>query len=100
MDRRSIGSTCLYNKKDYRPWTGYYLGHSAKSEIEMHYAADTGKAWDNVHYLPHVTTKAGPTVGTVLMQLTGQRQLKMEIFAGKTASQVIGLDAAAELFER
>jgi len=34
------------------------------------------------------------------MQLTGQRQLKMEIFGGKTASQVIGFDAGAEDFER
>jgi len=34
------------------------------------------------------------------MQLTGQRQLKMEIFAGKTTSQVLGFDAAAELYER
>jgi hypothetical protein len=66
----------------------------------QHYAAGTGKPWDAQQYLPHVTTRAGPTVGTILMQLTGQRQLKMEIFAGKTASQVIGFDANAELFER
>jgi len=49
----------------------------------QHYSADTGKPWDNQHYVSHVTTKAGPPGGTVLMQLTGQRQLKVEIFAGK-----------------
>src|SRR5437588_351723 len=64
----------------------------------QHSSGDTGKPWDGQQYVPHVTTRAGPVVSTVLMQLTGQRQLKMEIFAGKTASQVIGLDAAAELF--
>ena len=66
----------------------------------QHYSADTGKPWDNQQYVPHVTTRAGPTVGTVLLQLTGQRQLRMEIFAGKTASQVVGFDAGAELYER
>jgi hypothetical protein len=64
------------------------------------YSADTGKPWDSQHYASHVSTKAGPAVGTVLMQVTGKRQLKMEIFAGKTASQVVGFDAAAELYER
>jgi hypothetical protein len=64
------------------------------------FSADTGKPWDNQHYMPHVTTRAGPVVGTVLMQLTGQRQLKMEIFAGKAASQVVGFDAGAALYER
>jgi hypothetical protein len=34
------------------------------------------------------------------MQLTGQRQLKMEIFSGKTASQVVDFDANADLYER
>ena len=40
-------------------------------------------------------------MGTVLMQLTGQRQLKAEIFVGKTAAQIIvGFDARVELYER
>jgi hypothetical protein len=66
----------------------------------QHYSADTGKPWDNQHYAPHVTAKAGSPVGTVLMQLTGQRQLKVEIFPGKAASQVAGFDAGAVLYER
>jgi hypothetical protein len=66
----------------------------------QYYSADTGKPWDHRQYVPHVATKAGPAEGTVLMQLTGQRQLKMEIFAGKRASQVAGFDADAELYER
>jgi hypothetical protein len=32
--------------------------------------------------------------------LTGQRQLKVEIFPGKAASQVAGFDAGAVLYER
>ena len=66
----------------------------------QHYSADTGKPWNSQQYVPHVRTRAGPAVGTVLMQLTGQRQLKMEIFPGKTAAQVVGFDAGAELYER
>jgi hypothetical protein len=41
-----------------------------------------------------------PVLGTVLMQLVGQRLLKMEIFPGKTAAQVNGFDSAALMYER
>ena len=65
-----------------------------------HYSADTGHSWDEKEYLPHIKTTAGPAVGTVLMQLVGQRSLKMEIFPGKTAVQVSGFDANALMYER
>jgi hypothetical protein len=39
-------------------------------------------------------------IGTVLMQLMAPRSLKIEIFPGKSASQVPGFDANAVLFER
>jgi len=61
----------------------------------------TGKPWDGTSYMPHLRTKAGTTVlGTVLMQLTDTRSLKVEIFPGKHASQVSGFDAQAVMFER
>jgi hypothetical protein len=65
-----------------------------------HYSADTGEPWDNSSYLPHIKTKAGSVVGTVLMQVTGQRTLKMEIFPGQTAAQVSGFDSSALTYVR
>lgn len=65
------------------------------------YSADTGQTWDGRHYIPHIRTRAGSTVeGTVLMQLVGARSLKIEIFPGRSASQVAGFDTAALLYER
>jgi hypothetical protein len=64
------------------------------------YSADTGQPWDGQHYLPHIRTKAGPAVGTVLMQLVGKRKLKMEIFPGKGAAQVVGFDSRALMYKR
>lgn len=65
------------------------------------YSGDTGEAWDHRTYLPHVRTRADSTVmGTVLMQLTGRRQMKLEIFPGKTAAQVQGFDSGALVYER
>jgi hypothetical protein len=66
-----------------------------------YYSGDTGKIWDRKSYLPHIKTKANPSVqGTVLLQLTGPRQLKMEVFPGKTATQVGGFDDQALSYER
>ena len=65
-----------------------------------YYSGDTGQTWDNMHYMAHLRTRAGSPVGTVLMQLTSQRQLKMEIFPGKTANQVSGFDAKVLMYER
>jgi len=39
-------------------------------------------------------------IGTVLMQLDATRSLKLEIFPGKSASQVAGFDSNAVMFER
>jgi hypothetical protein len=67
----------------------------------MHYSATTGEAWTGQTYVPHIRTKAGSGVmGTVLMQMTDKRTLKMEAFPGKTASQVSGFDATAKTYER
>ncbi len=66
-----------------------------------YYSAGTGQLWDHQHYAPHIRTRAGGSVmGTVLMQLTGQRKLKMEIFPGQRASAVRGFDGKALSYER
>ncbi len=65
------------------------------------YSGDTGQAWDHMSYLPHIKVRAGtPASGTVLMQMVAQRQLKMEVFPGKTAAQVNEFDSGALLYER
>ncbi len=65
------------------------------------YSGDTGQAWDTRSYIPNIKVQAStPPVGTVLMQMVGERQLKMEIFPGKTAAQVNGFDSGALIYER
>ena len=41
-----------------------------------------------------------PPVGMVLMQMVGERQLKVEVFPGSTAAQVAGFDSNALIYER
>ena len=65
------------------------------------YSPATGLRWDGKAYVPHVRTRASPgVIGTVLMQMMAARSLKIEIFPGKSASQVAGFDANAVMFER
>ena len=65
------------------------------------YSAVTGQRWDGKAFVPHVRTRAAPGVlGTVLMQMMATRSLKVEIFPGKTSTQVAGFDANAVMFER
>jgi hypothetical protein len=65
------------------------------------YRGDTGEVWDTMSYIPHIRTRAGAAViATVLMQMTGPRQLTVEIFPGRTAANVAGFDSAALLYER
>lgn len=65
------------------------------------YSLITGLRWDGKAYVPHIRTRASPgVIGTVLVQLMAARSLKLEIFPGKTASQVAGFDANAVMFER
>jgi hypothetical protein len=70
------------------------------AQIER-YSPDTGLAWDTVTYVPHLRTRAAGTVeGTVLMELTGPRTLKMESFPGEAAAQISGFDSHALVYER
>jgi hypothetical protein len=65
------------------------------------YSLTTGLRWDGKAYAPHIRTRASPgVIGTVLLQLVAARSLTLEIFPGKTASQVAGFDANALMFER
>lgn len=86
------------NPANVTPTTGlvkYELG-----QIES-YSGTTGQTWDHQTYLPHIRTRAkGPAQGTVLLQLTGKRSLKMEIFPNKTAEQISGFDSGASMYER
>jgi len=67
----------------------------------QNYSASTGQLWDGKTYLPHIRTRAAAgVVGTVLMQLVATRSLKVEIFPGRSASQVAGFDSNAVMFER
>jgi hypothetical protein len=65
------------------------------------YRGDTGQVSDHRSYIPHIKIRAdGSVIGTVLFQLTGERQLKLEVFPGKTAAEVKGFDSGALLYER
>jgi hypothetical protein len=65
------------------------------------YSATTGAEWDAKTYLPHMRVRAaGGVLGTVLVQLVGERSLKVEIFPGKSAAAVTGFDSSALLYER
>lgn len=66
-----------------------------------YYSATTGQSWNHQAYLPHIRARAKSQVqGTVLMQMTGKRTLKVEIFPGKTAAQVSSFDSSALVYER
>lgn len=47
-----------------------------------------------------ITTDRSPVEGVLLVQLLGQRLLKVEAFPGKRASEVTGFTANAQLYER
>jgi hypothetical protein len=65
------------------------------------YSGDTGQPWDTKSYIPNIKVKAStPPVGTVLMQMVGDRQLKVEAFPGSTAAQVTGFDSSVLIYER
>jgi hypothetical protein len=67
----------------------------------VNYSGDTGELWDHKSYIAHIRTRAGASVeATILLQLISDRQLKVEIFPGKRASEVQTFDAAAQLYER
>ena len=67
-----------------------------------YFLGNTMNVWDNMSFASDVRggnldTQVG---GVVLLQLLATRSLKVETFAGKTASQVTGFTSAALLYER
>lgn len=65
------------------------------------YKMPDGSDWDR--HTPQPTMKAEPgngVVGTALLQLTGQRTLRMEVFLGKYSAQVSSFTSAAKTYER
>jgi hypothetical protein len=65
------------------------------------YSGDTGQAWNGMSYQPHIKVRAStPAMGTVLMQMVAPRQLRVEIFPGKTADQVSDFDSGVLVYER
>lgn len=66
-----------------------------------YFVGNSGRGWDyrapvdNLRVLPGTET-----LGTLLLQLVGERQLKVEVFPGKHPNQVNGFTAAAQMYER
>ncbi len=67
-----------------------------------YYLGDTGQGWDRFTYAKGLKSRnIGNTIfGVVLLQLIQDRKLKVEIFLGKTSSDVIGFSDAAMIYER
>jgi hypothetical protein len=64
-------------------------------------AVNTGRSWDNISYQGPVRFNPNGSVqGVLLVQMTADRQLKVEQFPGKSAAQVTGFTANAQLYER
>src|SRR3989344_3643285 len=61
----------------------------------------SGTKWDSLHYVPNLVAKnTNEIAGVVLFQLLNSSTLKVEVFPGKTASQVSGFTANALTYER
>lgn len=66
-----------------------------------YYNKTTGQSWRPMTIIDNPGTKNTDYVkGTALMQLMGDRKLKLEVFPGKTASQVGGFTSNAKVYER
>lgn len=67
-----------------------------------HVVASSGRSWDRTSYVKglKLVPGEGPSKGVVLLQLVGPRQLKLEVFAGRTADEVVGFTKAAVMYER
>jgi len=70
--------------------------------VSRNYLAPDGSEWTQSTFIkaPKADTSKTQTVATVLVQLTGKRTLKFEVFRGKTASQVTGFDSLAKTYTR
>ena len=59
-----------------------------------------GKTWVGKTIPTSIKLGYGPTQGTALVQLTAKRELKIEVFLGKTPAQVTAFTDAATIYTR
>lgn len=72
-----------------------------KYELMTFGHSDSGVKWIGQYVPKNIKLDTtGPTVATVLVQLTGKRALKVEVFEGKTGSQVSGFTNGAVMYDR
>ncbi len=70
--------------------------------VPLSFVDGTGGTWYNRYYASGVKMKNQDDLvqGTVLIQMIGNRRMKMEIFPGQTGDQVSGFTSAAVIYER
>ncbi len=69
--------------------------------VKWGYKTDTGVDWDRGHFARVTDAYAQSEVfGTVLVQMVGERKLKLEVFAGKKASEVTGFSGREKVYVR
>ena len=70
--------------------------------VQRKYITPTGETWNNMSLIkgPKAVNTSNAVIGTVLLQMTGPRTLKVEVFPGKTAGQVSAFGAQAKTYER
>ncbi|MBI2599896.1 hypothetical protein HYW43_03185 [Candidatus Daviesbacteria bacterium] len=69
--------------------------------VQYQYYDKLGGAWDLKHVIGEPASKNTDFIqGTALLQLLEDRKLKLEVFPGKTASQVSGFTPNARIYER
>lgn len=72
----------------------------AKVELaQLNMVNSSGTVWTG-QFDKGVTLQPGTTMATALLQLTGKQTMKVEVFPGKTPSQVSGFDSNAKTYDR
>ena len=70
--------------------------------VQRKYITPIGETWNNMSLIkgPKAVNTSSAVIGTVLLQMTGPRTLKVEVFPGKTAGLVDAFGAQAKTYER
>ena len=69
--------------------------------VNFEYVQENGQPWDRETPVKNLKVKAGKELfGTVVFQLIEKRKLKMEIFPGKTVSEISSFTSKAIIYER
>lgn len=66
----------------------------------LNYVSKDGQATGNMYQKDMRPSQTEPIEGTILLQVVSGEKLKVEVFQGKTAAQVSGFTAAAQMYER